>query len=98
MKITNVVDSTYFIRFFSAGAYLKYLWLRHDLRLGVQEVVMKPWRNGISIDARGTDEVVNLDDIILMPKLAKKSEGEQTARLALDWKWKNFGNNGLTKK
>ena len=41
----------------------------------------KPRSNGISIDARGTDEVVNLDDIVLLPKLAKKSKGEQTARI-----------------
>jgi hypothetical protein len=80
MKITNVVDSAYLIRFCSAGAYLKYLWLRHDLRLGVQEVVTKPWSDGIGIDTRGTDEVVNLDNIVLFPKLAKKSKPRH-------WRW-----------
>ena len=81
MKITNVVDLAYLIRFFSAGAYLKYLWLRHNLCLGVWKIVTKPQSNGISINARETDEVVNLEDIVLLPKLAKKSEGEQTTRI-----------------
>jgi len=98
MKITNVVDLAYLIRFCSAGAYLKYLWLCHNLRLGVREVVTKPRSDGISIAARGTNEVVNLDDIVLLPKLAKKSQGEKTVRLALDWKSRNFGNDGRTKK
>ena len=80
MKITNVVDLAYLIRFCSAGAYLKYLWLCHNLLLGVQEVVTKPQSDGISIDARGTDEVVNLDDIVLLPKLAKKSKPRS-------WRW-----------
>ena len=81
MKITYVVDLTYLIQFFSAGAYLKDLWLCHNLHLGVQKVVTNPRSNGISIDARATDEVINLDDIVLLPKLAKKSKGEQTVRI-----------------
>jgi len=84
MKITNFVDSAYLIRFCSAGAYLKYVWLCHDLRLGVQKVVTKPWSNGISFYARGTDEVVNFNDIII----GKKRKG----------KLRNLGNNGRTKK
>ena len=50
--------------------------------------------NGISIDARGTDEVVNLEDIVLLPKLAKKSEGEQTQKLEI----KKFWHDSRTKK
>ena len=95
MKITNVVDLAYLICFCSAGAYLKYLWPCHDLRLGVGKVVTKPRCDGISIDARGLDEVVNLDDIVLLPKLANKSKA------MLDWKSKksrNFGKDGRTKK
>ena len=80
MKITNVEDLAYLIRFCSAGAYLKYLWLCHDLRLGVQKVATKPWSDGISIVARGTDVVVNLEDIVLMPKLAKNSK-------LRSWRW-----------
>ena len=75
------MDLAYLIRFCSGGAYLKYLWLCHNLCLGVREVVTKLRSNEISFDARGTDEVVNLDDIVLLPKLAKKSKGEQTAQI-----------------
>ena len=81
-----------------SGGLSKILMALSQPHLGVQEVGTKQRGDEISIDARGTDDVVNLDDIVLLPKLAKKSEGKQTARLALDWKSRNFGNDSLTKK
>jgi hypothetical protein len=49
--------------------------------------VTKPQSNGISIDARGTDEVVNLDNIVLLPKLAKRARVNKPRGLEIEKFW-----------